>query len=121
MYLRYAAIGLTIAGATFPASAASITNRDDRDRSLTIIEGNARQAHVLKPAGVVDGVCLKGCIVRIGESENDEYVLEGSEIVSIEDGYLYYDGPVTGSDPALGSQAQPPPSQAPAQDVKPSK
>ena len=113
MVLRTAAIGLAIAGATFPAFAASITNRDDKDRELTVIEGDGRQPHLLKPAGILDGVCLRGCIIRIGNSANDEYELEGSEIVSIEGGYLYYDGSDAGSQSVPGPKAQPPPTQSP--------
>ena len=54
---------------------------------------------------------LKGCVIRLSDSENDEYELEGSEIVSIEDGYLYYDGPDSGAEMAPGSKAWPPSSQ----------
>jgi hypothetical protein len=97
-----------------PAHAVSVTNRDDKDYKLTVVEGDAKQDHVLKPNGVLDGVCLKGCVVRLGDSENDEYELEGTEVVSIEDGYLYFDGPEVGAEPAPGSNAQPPPAQAPA-------
>lgn len=121
MYVRTAAIGLVIVAAAFPALSASITNRDDKDHELTVIEGDAKQPHVLKPAGVLDGVCLKGCVVRIGSSQNDEYELEGSEIVSIEDGYLYYDGSDTGPDSAPGTKAQPPPTRDTSPGSAPSK
>lgn len=121
MFLRYAAIGLAIAGATCPAFAISITNNDDKDHTLTVIEGDAKQPQILKPAAKLDGVCLRGCILRIGDSENDTYELEGNEIVSIEDGYLYYDGPETGAEPALGAKFQPPPATPPGTDPKPSR
>ena len=71
----------------------SITNRDDKDHKLTIVEGEARTDHVLKPTQVLEGICDKGCVIRLNDSENDEYELEGTEVVSIEEGYLYYDGP----------------------------
>ena len=121
MVVRIAAIGFMIVGATFPAIAASITNRDDKDHELTIIEGDGKQPHLLKPAGVLDGVCLRGCVVRIGTSQNDEYELEGSETVSIEDGYLYYDGADAGPEPAPGSKARPPPIGEPSPGRVPSK
>ena len=95
-----------------PALAVSVTNRDDKEHKLTIIEGDARTGQVLKPAGVIDGICMKGCIVRLGDSENDEYELEGAEVVSIEDGYLYYDGP-EGTEMVPGEKTQPPSSQPP--------
>lgn len=82
------------------AFAVSITNRDDHDQKVTIIEGAVNKDQVLKPEGSIEGVCLKGCVVRLNDSEDDEYELEGNEVVSIEDGYLYYDGPDAGAEPA---------------------
>ena len=71
----------------------SVTNRDDKDHKLTVVEGEIRTEHVLKPTQVLEGICAKGCVIRLNDSENDEYELEGTEVVSIEEGYLYYDGP----------------------------
>ncbi|MFM9849643.1 MAG: hypothetical protein ACKVP3_21090 [Hyphomicrobiaceae bacterium] len=71
----------------------SVTNRDDKDHKLTVVEGETRTEHVLKPTQVLEGICAKGCVIRLNDSENDEYELEGTEVVSIEEGYLYYDGP----------------------------
>ena len=71
----------------------------------------------MKPLGSLDGVCLKGCVIRLSDSENDEYELEGSEVVSIEDGYLYYDGPDGGAEVVPGQPAQPPSSQPAAPDT----
>ncbi len=86
------AIGLAGASAS---AAVSITNRDDKEHKLTIIEedGKTKADHVLKGSGVLENVCKAGCVVRLNDSEEDEYELEGTEVVSIEDGYLYYDGP----------------------------
>ena len=112
-------LGLAVSAvlmSTLPASAVSVTNRDDKDYKLTVVEGDAKVDHVLKAAGVLEGVCPKGCIIRLGDSENDEYELEGTEVVSIEDGYLYYDGPDAGSQTVPGANAQPPPSPMPAPD-----
>jgi len=81
------------------AFAVSITNRDDHDQKLTIIEGGASRDQVLKPEVRLDSICLKGCVIRLNDSEDDEYELEGNETVSIEDGYLYYDGPDAPADP----------------------
>jgi hypothetical protein len=95
------------------AVAVSVTNRDDKAYKVTVIEGDAKQDHTVAPAGVIQGVCLKGCLLRLGDSQNDEYELEGMEIVSIEDGYLYYDGPAAGTETAPGSTTQPPSSEKP--------
>jgi hypothetical protein len=89
------------------AYASSLTNRDDKDCKVTIIEGKAAKTEVLKPSAVLQGICAKGCVVRLNDSENDEYELDGSEVVSIEDGYLYYDGPAAKAVPKADDAAQP--------------
>lgn len=90
------------------AHAVSITNRDDKDYKVTVIEGDAKQDHVLKASEVIEAVCMKGCIVRLNDSDNDEYELEGPEVVSIEDGYLYYEGGPDGpAEPGGGDAGQP--------------
>ena len=74
---------------------------------LTIIEGDARQDQALPPGKVIDGVCQKGCIVRLNDSDNDEYELQGSEAVSVEEGFLYYDTPIGDGAPRDGSTKPP--------------
>ena len=86
-------------------AAASITNRDDRDHKLTILDGNKTRDETLKPNATLDGLCPSGCVLRLNDSENDEYELEGNETVSIEDGYLYYDGPDDPAEPSPGAGA----------------
>jgi hypothetical protein len=93
-----------------PASALSIINRDDHDHKVTIIEGPRSAEHVLKPEVALENVCQKGCVVRLNDSEEDEYELEGNEVVSIEDGNLYYDTPE--------APASPPPESGKAGDGK---
>jgi len=86
-----------------PAAAISITNRDDKEYKVTIIEedGAKKTDHALKPNQVLENVCLKGCVLRLDDSDEDEYELvEGTEIVSIEEGYLYYDQPEAATPPA---------------------
>lgn len=85
------------------AKAASLGNRDDKDRKVTIVDSSGSREHVLKPGAVLQGVCAKGCVVRLGEGKDHEYELEGNEIVSVENGYLYYDGPET---PAAADSAE---------------
>ncbi len=89
-----------------PALAASVTNRDDKDYKVTIIEGEAKQDHVLRPSAVLEGVCKKGCVVRLNDSENNEYKLGGSELVSIEGGDLYYEGPAADAASEVGDAGQ---------------
>jgi hypothetical protein len=110
---RIAAILAGVIAAAYGAEAAaavSLTNRDDRDHKVTIIEDDKQQDHTLRPSAVLDGFCQKGCIVRLNDSDNDEYELEGTEVVSIEEGYLYYDGaeaPFEGSPGEPGTAQQP--------------
>jgi hypothetical protein len=99
--------------------AASITNRDSVDRKVTVIEGSAQKHHVLKPNTVLDGICGTGCLIRLGDNQDDPYELESSDVTSIEEGQLYDDGagvPLeSGSgkfDPGAGAQpSQPGPRQ----------
>jgi hypothetical protein len=86
-------VASTIAGLlwTSTAKAVSITNRDDKDFKVTIIEAAGKQDNVLKPGEVIEGVCQKGCVIRLNDKEDSDYELEGSDAVSIEDGYLYYE------------------------------
>ncbi|MDX2155825.1 MAG: hypothetical protein SFW09_04865 [Hyphomicrobiaceae bacterium] len=86
----------------------SLTNRDDKDHKLTIVEdaGAKTTEHNLKPMQVLEGICPKGCIVRIDDSEEDEYELEAGDKVSIEEGYLYYDEPEN-AQPGAGGAAAP--------------
>jgi hypothetical protein len=81
------------------AHAVSITNRDERDHRVTVIEGEAAAEHVLKPSQTVTGICLKGCTIRMNNSEDDEYRLTANDVVSIEDGTVYYDGPDASAGP----------------------
>lgn len=95
---------------TSAAQAVTVTNRDGKEVKLTVIEGEGRQDNVLAAGKVLDGVCQKGCIIRLNDSEKDEYELTGSETVSVEEGFLYYDGqdavgaPLSGSTSTAGGQ-----------------
>ena len=82
------------------AHAVSITNRDDHDHKVTIIEGDNKTDHVLKSSQVLTGVCAKGCTIRLNDDEEDEYELAADDVVSIEEGSLYYDNPDTPAAPA---------------------
>ncbi|HEU4381091.1 MAG TPA: hypothetical protein VFR73_21180 [Hyphomicrobiaceae bacterium] len=74
------------------AHAVSITNRDESDHKVTVIEGNAKTNHVLKPSQSLNGICVKGCTIQLNDTDDDEYQLEANDVVSIEDGNLFYDG-----------------------------
>jgi hypothetical protein len=93
-----AVIGIVL-GVT-AAHGASISNRDERDYTVTIIEGEAKADHALKPSQTLSDVCLKGCTIRVDDNADDEYRLTGGDVVSIEDGTVFYDAPETPEDPA---------------------
>ena len=93
-----AVIGLLACAAA--AQAASVTNRDERDHRVTIIEGEAKADHVLKPSQTLADICLKGCTIRMNRSEDDDYLLSGGDAVSIEDGTVFYDTPDASAAPA---------------------
>ena len=93
-----AVIGIVL-GVT-AAHGASISNRDERDYTVTIIEGEAKADHALKPSQTLSDVCLKGCTIRVNGKEDDEYRLTGGDVVSIEDGTVFYDAPETPEDSA---------------------
>lgn len=89
----FAACLLAVLSPTGIAAALTVINRDDHDHKVTLVEGTRSTDHVLKPDTQIENVCLKGCIVRLNDSDEEEYELEGNEVVFIEDGNLYYDGP----------------------------
>lgn len=109
MRLRFSIALLVTLFCATAALAASVTNKDDKDHKLTVREGDAKLEQTLKPGGVLDGVCLKGCTVRLGNSEDDEYVLEGPEVLTIEDNKLYDDSVEAKPDAVPGLSTQPPP------------
>jgi hypothetical protein len=77
---------------TSAAYAVTVTNRSDKEIKISVIVGTVTQDHVLEIGKGVVGVCQQGCIIRLNDSDSDEYELEGSEVVSIDGGFLYYDG-----------------------------
>jgi hypothetical protein len=89
------------------ASAASVTNRDDRDHKVTVIEGDAPKNHVVRPHAVLESICQKGCLIRLDDSEEDPYELDGSEVTSIEGGQLYDDELEAPGEPNGGDAGQP--------------
>ncbi len=100
---------ILLLSSTTAAHAVSITNRDERDYRVTVIEGEAKADHVLRPSQTLADICLKGCTIRINDSADDEYRLAASDVVAIEDGTVYYEGP----DASAGPQPPPAPAKRP--------
>jgi hypothetical protein len=91
------------------AEAASITNRETKDVKVTITEGETTTEHTIRPMDVLDKVCMSGCTVRLDDSEEDEYEVEAEDVVAIEEGFLYYDGPDAPDRPGSGGTSPMPP------------
>lgn len=91
---------------TSAVHAASITNRDGIDQKVTVIEGSSQKDHILKPNAVLDGICEMGCLIRLGDSQDDPYELESSDVTSVEEGQLY--GDEVGVPSELGSDTSGP-------------
>jgi hypothetical protein len=91
---------IVLLSSTAAAHAVTITNRDEQDHKVTVIEGEIKADHLLKPSQTLNGICAKGCTIRLNDNEDDEYLLEGDDVVSIEDGSLYYEGPDNPAAPA---------------------
>lgn len=89
----FVACTVVVYGWASATSAVSIANRDSVDHKVTVIEGEQRQTRILKPAENVEDMCPKGCIVRLNDNNDSEYVLEPSDKVSIESGKIYLDTP----------------------------
>ncbi len=78
-----------------PANAAMITNSDSRSYTLTIEERGTKSTIEVAAGAIIEGVCLEGCLVTLGGVEDGSYRLpEGDEIVTIEQGLLFYDGAI---------------------------
>ena len=99
----------TVASLLFASAASAVTvaNRDDRDHKVTVIEGDAQEDHIVKPDAVLEGVCQKGCLIRLDDSNEDPYELEGSEVTSIEAGELYDDELEVPAEPNAGDAGRP--------------
>ncbi len=54
----------------------------------------------LKPGTTLRDICKFGCIIRIDDDVNKDFILDGTEQVSIENGLLYFDGEITKPAPA---------------------
>lgn len=106
---RIAVLVVSVVAVAFGAEAAaavSLTNRDDHEHKVTVVEGERSRDHILAPSAVLEGICPSGCVIRLDESEDDEYELEGGDTVSIEDGFVYYDGPDIPEQPAPGGEGE---------------
>lgn len=102
-----AIVALLLAVSASGAAAVSLSNRDAGDHKVTVIEGDRTQDYVVKPGGSLDGICPKGCLVRLNDSAEEPYELEGPEVTWIEGGELLEEQLEEVQAPEPGGQDQP--------------
>ena len=71
--------------------AASLTNLDQAAYKIEVRVGSQSSEHELAPGRTMSGFCELGCVIRLNGSPDKDYILEGTERVSIEGGLVYYD------------------------------
>jgi hypothetical protein len=103
-----AALAASVLFGVSTAQAVTITNNDEKEYTITVLEGDKERQVILKPDQRLEGVCPEGCRIRLPDDDED-YEVEGKDSVIIEDGQLFYDDPAT-PEPAPGQQ---PPAGAP--------
>src|SRR5262249_26405420 len=64
------------------AHAVSITNRDDQDHKVTVVEGDTKTDYVLKPSQALNGICAKGCTLPPDHHEKAEHHLNADHAAS---------------------------------------
>lgn len=94
-----ATVGLSVLSAD-PACAQVLTNRDDVARGVTVIAKSVRRRIDVEPGKAIADFCVDGCVIRLDEDENRDFLIEGNERLSIENGLVYFDGEVVETDRA---------------------
>lgn len=87
-----AGCAVAMACAAPDAHAVTLTNKDSKTHSVEVRVKSSRREHELAPGNSLKGFCEAGCIIRLNGSADHDFILEGSERVSIEGGLVYYDG-----------------------------
>lgn len=104
-----AAVFAVAVGASLPgtaALAATVSNAGTAAVEVsTIGDGNARATLSIPGGEVREDVCPNGCILTLVGVDDADYTLEGDERVTIENGKLYYDGPIIAPDEANSENA----------------
>ncbi len=72
--------------------AATLVNTDQRTHQLTVLGAGPGGVLNVAPGERLHKVCPEGCVLRLNGSSEHDYLIEGPELISIEDGTLYYEG-----------------------------
>ena len=84
-----AALSMIIALFTTAAAAVTVKNLDETEQTVTVVEGSVPQDLIVKPGASLEGICLKGCLIRLNGNTQEPYELEGTEVTTIEKGQLW--------------------------------
>jgi hypothetical protein len=84
------------------AGAQVLNNRDDVSRNVTVMAKSARRLVAVEPGRAISDFCPDGCVIRVDEDETRDFLIEGNERLSIENGLVYFDGEIASKDGAVG-------------------
>lgn len=109
-----AALSLTLSLSSTAAFAVTVRNLDQTEYKVTVIEGPSPQDLSVKPGASLEGICLKGCLIRLNGNTQDPYELDGTEVTTIEKGLLWGEDqqppvPELDGEPDGASSSSPPP------------
>ena len=84
------------------AGAQVLNNRDDVSRNVTVMAKSARRLVAVEPGKAISDFCPDGCVIRVDEDETRDFLIEGNERLSVENGLVYFDGEIASKDGAAG-------------------
>ena len=109
-----AALSLVATLFSTAAFAVTVKNLDQTEYKVTVVEGPSPQDLSVKPGASLEGICLKGCLIRLNGNTEEPYELEGAEVTTIEKGQLWGEDqeppvPELVGEPDGASSSSPPP------------
>lgn len=78
--------------------AATIINRDTSAHTLRVVEGDQEKTIRAEPSQRLDGLCASSCSLYF-DDDPEAYDIAAGDIVSIEDGQLFFEDPELEPDP----------------------
>lgn len=81
------------------ANAIELTNYDEDDKTITIVEAGVASEAVIKAGASAKDICMSGCILQLGADPENQFEFKGNETVSIEGNVVYDDTPEAGDTP----------------------
>lgn len=75
-----------------PAHATTIINRDTAAHNLRIVEGGQERVVKAEPSQQFDDLCASSCSLYFND-DPEAYEIAAGDIVSIEDGQLFFEDP----------------------------